>query len=114
MTHDAEHQGSGDRRRSLRVPGPFTGRRCGELTVPIRIYDLCSGGCLIESFHEVPKGRRMTLEIDLPPEGLVRVEARVLYERTGYGYAVEFVDVEPDVRAALEEFTERRGGGAAT
>ena len=84
------------------------------IDAPIRIYDLCSGGCLIESFHEVPPGRRMTLEIELPPDGRVQVEARVLYERAGYGYAVEFVDVDPEVLATLEAFTASRGGQAAT
>jgi len=91
------------KRRHERVSGPFEGRRVSALTVPIRIHDLSVGGCLIESFHEQPPGRRMTLEIDLPVIGWLTVEAESLYTREGYGFAVKFVDLPDETRAKLED-----------
>jgi len=71
--------------------------------VPIRIHDLSVGGCLIESFHEQPPGRLMTLEIDLPFIGWLTVQAESLYTREGYGFAVTFVDLSDETRAKLED-----------
>jgi hypothetical protein len=90
----------------LRVSGPFEGRRLSAFPVPISIHDLSVGGCLIESFHEQPPGRRMTLEIDLPFVGLLSVEGESLYTREGYG-AVKFVDVPDETRVKLEEVVSR-------
>jgi hypothetical protein len=97
-------------RRHLRVPGPFEGRRLSALPVPIRIHDLSVGGCLIESFHEQPPGRRMTLEIDLPFVGLLAIEGESLYTREGYGFAVKFLDLTDETRAKLEEVVRRLSG----
>jgi len=69
------NQGAASRRDSNRVPGPFQGRRLGALNVDIHIHDLSVGGCLIQSFHEVPVGRQMQLEIELPEEGTVKLNA---------------------------------------
>jgi hypothetical protein len=98
----AAWDGQHSRRKSPRVPGPFLGRRRGALTTEIRIHDLSSGGCLIESFHQVSQGRRLQLEIDLPEHGTVTVEAEALYDRADYGFAVKFVDLPDDTRATLE------------
>ena len=96
------------RRRHARVPGPFEGRRGGLLPVSIRIHDLSVGGCLIESFHEQAVGRRMKIEIELPQEGWVTLQAEALYLRPDYGFAVRFVDVSDETRAKLERVIERR------
>jgi PilZ domain len=95
------------RRSNQRVPGPFEGRRLGALSVDIRIHDLSVGGCLIQSFHDVPIGRRMTLEIDLPEEGTVKLDAESVNTRPDYGFAVKFVDVSADARQTLERVIER-------
>ena len=97
-------------RQHLRVSGPFEGRRLSALPVPIRIHDLSVGGCLIESFHEQPPGRRMALEIDLPFVGLLTVEGESLYIREGYGFAVKFVALPDEVRIKLEEVVRRLSG----
>jgi PilZ domain-containing protein len=99
--------GDDPRRKSRRVPGPFTGRRLGALTVDVHIHDLSIGGCLIQSFHEVAAGRRMDLEIDLPVEGAVRVAAESVNTRPDYGFAVKFVDVPDDTRQKLARVVER-------
>jgi hypothetical protein len=96
-----------DQRRYPRVPGPFTGKRIGTLNVPINIYDLSCGGCLVESYHQESVGRRVTLEVDLPDEGAVILDGEVRDNREGYGYAVQFVDVPVETRARLEQAIER-------
>ena len=98
---------SASRRRFARVRGPFDGRRVGLLTVPVTVYDLGVGGCLIHSFHEEPAGRRFTLEIELPVEGWIQVEALSLYVREGYGFAVYFVEMDETTRQRLHRVIER-------
>jgi len=68
------------------------------------------GGCLIHSFHEEPAGSRFTLDIELPIEGWVQVEARSLYVREGYGFAVQFVEMDEATRDRLERVIAQRGG----
>src|SRR6185369_11226336 len=89
-------------RRAPRVAGPFDGRWVDLLTVPLRIHDLSVGGCLIQAYHEQAPGRRFTLEIELPDEGWIEIEAESLYVREGYGFAVRFVSMTDDTRAALD------------
>jgi hypothetical protein len=83
------------KRRGPRVVGPFKGRWCGALTVPLVIHDLSVGGCLILSSNLTRPGQIMTLEIDLPGGDCIRVDAQPLYVRSNVGFAVKFVDV-PD------------------
>ena len=88
-------------------PRPFDGRRVGLLTVPVTIYDLSVGGCLIHAFHDEPVGRRFTLEIEVPVEGWIQVEAQSLYVREGYGFAVHFVEMDAATHDRLERAIER-------
>jgi hypothetical protein len=90
------------RRNTRRVPGPFEGRRLGALSVDVHIHDLSAGGCLIQSFHDVPVGRRMKLEIDLPYEGRVQLSAESVNTRPDYGFAVKFLDLSAETREKLE------------
>jgi hypothetical protein len=95
------------RRQAARVRGPFLGRRRGALTTDITIHDLSVGGCLVESYHQVAPGRRMRLDIDLPENLTITVEAEALYDRTDYGFAVKFVAVPESTRTVLEQVLER-------
>jgi hypothetical protein len=90
------------RRQHPRLPGPFDGRRTGAFSVDIHIHELNVGGCLVESFHEEPAGRRIALEIYLPPEGWITLQTEALYTLPGYGFAVKFVDTPDETQAALE------------
>lgn len=98
---------SASRRRFVRVRGPFDNRRLGLLTVPVTIYDLSVGGCLVQAFHDEPTGRRLMLYIDLPIEGWIRLEAQSLYIREGYGFAVHFVEMHAATRGRLERAIEQ-------
>lgn len=85
----------------------------------LRIHDLSLGGCLIESFHEAVPGRRLKIEIDLPSEGILRLnaevtsvalEAETVYNRPDYGFAVKFIDPSPAALAVLERVILRLRG----
>jgi hypothetical protein len=95
------------RRCELRVVGPFDGRRVGPLPTPLRIHDLSAGGCLIECYYDVPVGRRITVQIDLPGEGWVTLDAETLHLRDNFGFAVQFVDLTDANRRRLERTIER-------
>jgi hypothetical protein len=89
------------KKRAPRINGPFQGRWRGALDFDLTIHDLSITGCLIESYHEMPAGRQMTIEIDLPEEGTVSVLAESVYSRPDYGFAVKFVDVPPQTKVQL-------------
>ncbi|HEY9463469.1 MAG TPA: PilZ domain-containing protein, partial [Vicinamibacterales bacterium] len=81
------------RRSTFRVAGPFEARRVGPLPTPLRVHDLSTGGCLVECYYDVASGRRITLQIDLPGEGWITVEAETLYPRENFGFAVRFLEL---------------------
>jgi hypothetical protein len=105
MSTASGNKGGDFRPRALRVPGPFDGRRISEGMVELRIVNLSVTGCLIQSTHGAPPGERVALEIDLPYEGTVRLDAESVNKRPG-GYAVKFVNMEDDVREKLERVIE--------
>ncbi len=95
------------RRRSLRVAGPFEARRVGPLPTPLRVHDLSAGGCLVECHYDLANGRRITLQIDLPGEGWITVEAETLYLRENFGFAVRFIELSDGNRGCIERAIER-------
>src|SRR5262249_9565687 len=82
-----------ERRRYMRVAGPFDGRRIGALETQVLIYDLSEGGCFVIAFHDQEVGRHLDLRIELPQEGSVLVKAETVYNRPGFGFAVRFIDL---------------------
>lgn len=95
------------RRQHLRVPGPFDGRWLGLIPVPIRIFDLSVGGCLVQTYHAQAPDRRLTLEIELPYEGWLQLEGQSLMMRGDDGFPVRFVNVPRDVSARLQSAIEQ-------
>ena len=92
-----------DRRQHDRVPGPFDGSRVGALETPLRIFDLSRGGCFVNSMHEQKSGIRFTMRIELPYVGQITAKAVTLYLRPGFGYAMQFVDMNEETAGRLEE-----------
>jgi CheY-like chemotaxis protein len=91
-----------ERRRHVRVAGPFDGHRIGLLDMPVRIADLSEGGCFVESQHGEPEpGRELVLKIQLPEEGQVCVKAKALYAKPGFGFATVFVEVPEEAAVRL-------------
>lgn len=84
-------------RCSLRVAGPFAGRRMKPLPTPLRIHDLSSDGCLLEPYDDIAIGQRITIQLDLPTDSWITLDAEILYLRDKVRFAVRFVDViEPN------------------
>ena len=86
-----------DRRRYVRVPGPFDGRVAAKIEMAVQIADLSEGGCFVVSLDDPPKpGTFLTLKIDLPEEGWITAETEVRYAWSGHGYAVQFMLLTAD------------------
>jgi PilZ domain len=92
-----------ERRRNDRYAGPFDGYRVDIIEMPLSIFDLSRGGCFVNSSHEQEPGVTFTMKIDLPRVGWVTLRAETLYARTGYGFAVRFIDVGEATAARLEQ-----------
>lgn len=96
-----------DRRRHIRLAGPFDGFRVGALETPLNIFDLSRGGCFVNATHEQRTGIRFVMKIDLPYVGLIRLKAETLHRRSGFGFAVRFVDVDDETASRLDEVLEQ-------
>ena len=97
--------GIDDRRRHLRIAGPFDGVRVGFLQTPLQIFDLSLGGCFVNSLHDQQVGVVFNLKIDLPQEGWIMLKAETLYRRD-CGYAVRFIEMNAVARRRLERVLE--------
>ena len=97
-----------DQRQHFRVPGPFDGFRIGLLETPVRIYDLSEGGCFVSSLYAGVPGEIVTLKIELPHEGWIKIQGETLYDRAGFGFVVRFLDVTDHARAGLRGVVEKR------
>ena len=96
-----------DRRKTDRFAGPFDGFRVDLIDTPLSIFDLSRGGCFVNSVHEQEPGVRFVMKIDLPRVGWVTLNAETLYARSGYGFAVQFVDVDEATAGRLERGLEQ-------
>jgi PilZ domain len=88
------------KRRYVRAHGPFNGHLLGSPKTPVLIYDLNLGGGLVDFTGELPKGSTLLLEIDLPHDGPITVNAETVY-REPSGLAVRFVNLAAKTAARL-------------
>jgi len=91
------------RRRSPRVVGPFEAIWRGTIAVPLVIHDLSVGGCLILASDNALPTERMIIDIRLPGEGWITVDAEPLHVRIDYGFAVKFVNLTDTDRQRLRK-----------
>jgi hypothetical protein len=91
--------GQADRREHPRFIGPFDVERTGGIRT--HAHDLSFGGCFVNSFEEPEAGRRVTLRMLLPREGWLTLTGETLHTCPGFGFAVRFVDLAPDVVSRL-------------
>jgi len=92
-----------DRRRNVRIVGPFEGVRPGLVDLPLEIYDLSLGGCFVNSFHEAPHpGQIFAIHIELPTGQMLMAKGEAVFVRPGFGYGVKFCDLSEDDRTRLE------------
>lgn len=95
-----EHQVIRPARRYERATGPFDGYCLHGRTVPILIYELNLGGAFINFLGEPPEESRLVLQLTLPGEQPMTVQAETVY-RHQFGMAVRFVDVDADSLARI-------------
>jgi hypothetical protein len=91
-----EFGGERSRRRYERVTGPFN----GILEGPVLVYDLNLGGCFINSSQQPLIGSTLPLQISLPHEGWISVNAEPLYQHQ-HGFAVRFLDLDGDTASRI-------------
>ncbi len=106
MTHDTairRVEANVDRRQHDRIAGPFDGVRLGALETAVRIFDLSRGGCFVNALHEQKPGVRFKIRIDLPHVGETTLTVETLYQRSGFGFAVRFVDLDDETLARLDQ-----------
>jgi hypothetical protein len=109
QSHD--DQTARDRRRNERFAGPFDGFRVGLLETPLNIFDLSRGGCFVNSMHDQTPGVRFTMKIQLPRVGVITLRAETLYLRSGFGFAVRFVDMDDETESLLDQALEQLQDG---
>ena len=103
--------GRRDRRntRPWCVAGTLDGYRLSASDVRLRVRDLSVWGCVIDPDEGLYGGRRIRLQIDLPGEGWITVQAEALHKEQ-YGFAVKFLHVDEATRARIERTIERLAG----
>lgn len=88
------------KRRYERVKGPFSGRHLGPSKTHVFVYDLNLGGGFVRFTGAQPPGSSLKLEIKLPGEGPVTVNAERVYPDEA-GWPVRFVDVPVETAVRL-------------
>jgi hypothetical protein len=101
-----------NRRRDVRVLGPFDGVRPGLFDLPLQIYDLSVGGCFVNSFEEAPRaGHVFPIHIELPTGESIDAKGEAVYVRPGFGYGVRFREISDESRAVLQRVLETMRDG---
>lgn len=92
-----------DRRSTFRVRRPLDGSCTGQSgRRPVRICDLSTTGCFVESLERAAPGERVTLQIAVPDWSVVEVTAEVVYSSAPMGYGVRFVDLSQTTELFLQ------------
>jgi hypothetical protein len=107
----AVEEEASDRRRDERFAGPFDGCRVGMLETPLSIFDLSRGGCFVNSMFDETPGVQFKMKIQLPRVGVITLKAETLYGRSGFGFAVRFVDIDDETGSILDQALEHLQDG---
>jgi PilZ domain len=91
-----------DRRKHVRILGPFDGSRPGLVDMPLHIYDLSVGGCFVNSIHQAPhRGQMFLIQIELPTGEMLVAKGETAFVRPGFGYGVKFCELTEENRLRL-------------
>lgn len=102
---------SAERRRHVRVDGPFHGYRRGPMDMPVMLHNLSEGGCFVDSRLAVDVGRPLTLGLPSADGEWIDVAAEVVHNQPGVGFSVRFVKVSDTIRDAVAGIIARRASG---
>ncbi len=81
----------------------------GGARLSVRVSDLCTGGCYVDTLNPLPVSTAIRLRIEHAGVTCV-LPARVIYNHPGYGMGVEFVNVPADQRAILNAWVAELAG----
>jgi hypothetical protein len=99
---------SAERRRHVRVDGPFDGCRRGVMDTPVLILNLSQGGCFVDSRLEADPGRSLVLGLCTADGEWIDVTAEVIHNQPGIGFAVRFGEISETTRDILTRIIAER------
>src|SRR5690349_11984088 len=67
-----------------------------------RITDLSEGGCYLDTVGEVMTGEIVAFRVLLPDEDWLYLEGEVKHHRHGFGFGVQFVDLNEEQTQNLQ------------
>lgn len=97
-----------DKRRYRRIPVLVECRVEGASgRVEMRMTDLTPLGCYVDTTVAFPAGEKVTLHAALGEEELSLSGRVIPMQQTGWGFGIEFVDLDATVRQQLESYYEQ-------
>jgi hypothetical protein len=66
-----------------------------------RVSDISIGGCYIDTIAQVPVGEEMTLDLAATDGEMMPFRGRIAYVLDGFGFGVEFIDLNDEQRSFL-------------
>ena len=72
-----------------------------ERRLSARITDLSEGGCYLDTVGEVMTGEIVAFRVLLPDEDWLYLEGEVRHHRHGFGFGVQFVDLNEEQKEKL-------------
>jgi hypothetical protein len=98
-----------ERRRHLRISGPFEGSCDVVGARDVRIVDLSYGGCFIDVMTKARPGDKVNVELRVLGRQL-KVRGEVVYVDRVQGFAVMFTDTNPETLQQLREIVDGLSG----
>jgi uncharacterized protein (TIGR02266 family) len=71
-----------------------------------RISDVSAGGCFVDTLTNVREGEEVVMSGSLESGEQLNVKGRVAYVMDGFGFGVEFNDMDETSRATLNKMVE--------
>jgi hypothetical protein len=104
-------QAPDERRRHVRVDGPFHGCRRGHIDMPVMLHNLSQGGCFVDSRLPVDPGRALTIGLRSVDGKWIDVSGEVVHNQPGLGFAVRFVELSETVSDVLARIVAQGAAG---
>ena len=104
----------GEKRRLKRVNWFVEAKiHCVEMDLfwNVRLTDISEGGCFVDTIVPLDAGTKITLMVKDDAHTL-DVPGRILYVNPGFGSAIEFDPLEPDLRSKILAIMQSRSDGA--
>lgn len=94
-----------DKRKYQRVPlmtEVQSSKSGAPLVLPMR--DISIGGLFVQTKHNLPHGTVLQMRFYLDGKVLIEAEGKVVYTAPGLGLGIEFTELPPNQREAIEGF----------